>query len=117
MMESLYENGKVIDFGHRSLFNSESVSVLVRNMPVHDQPRNQRWRENLKLLVDVVNSRILNLHDKSAKKKERERLLPLITGIRKLIDNMQQSGKDLNWDQACHDLNRLRMAWESQRVW
>jgi DNA-binding response OmpR family regulator len=117
MMESLYENGQVIDFGHRSLFNSESVSVLVRNMPVHDQSRNQRWRDNLKLLVDVVNSRILNLHRKNSKQTERERLQLLITGIQQLIENLQESGKDLSWDQACNDLNRLRMTWESQRMW
>ncbi|MES9847674.1 MAG: response regulator [Candidatus Thiodiazotropha sp.] len=116
MMESLYDNGKIIDFGHRSLFNAESVSVLVRNMPVHDQTRYQRWRDNLKLLVEVVNSRIFSLQQQGNRQKERERLQPLIAGIHQLIEKLQHSGDDLNWDQACHDLNRLRMAWESQRA-
>jgi CheY-like chemotaxis protein len=116
MMESLYENGKIIDFGHRTLFNAESVSILVRNMPVHDDTRYQRWRDNLKLLVEVVNSRIDNLQQKSSRQMEREQLQPLISGIHQLIEKLQHSGDDLNWDQACHDLNRLRMTWESQQV-
>lgn len=116
MMESLYENGNIIDFGHRSLFNAEVVSVLVRNMPVHDQMRYQRWRDNLKLLVEVVNSRIVNVQHKSNRQSEREHLQSLVTGIHQLIEKLQHSDDDLNWDQACHDLNRLRMAWESQRM-
>ncbi|MES9968626.1 MAG: response regulator [Candidatus Thiodiazotropha sp.] len=116
MMESLYENGKIVDFGHRSLFNAKAISVLVRNMPVHDDTRYQRWRDNLKLLVEVVNSRIENVQRKSNKQLERESLQPLINGIHQLIEKLQHSGDDLNWDQACHDLNRLRMAWESQQA-
>ncbi|WP_316368046.1 response regulator [Candidatus Thiodiazotropha sp. CDECU1] len=116
MMESLYENDKIVDFGHRTLFNAKAISVLVRNMPVHDDTRYQRWRDNLKLLVEVVNSRIENVQRKSNKQLERESLQPLITGIHQLIEKLQHSGDDLNWDQACHDLNRLRMAWESQQV-
>jgi CheY-like chemotaxis protein len=116
MMESLYENDKTIDFGQRTLFNAEAVSILVRNMPVHDQVRYQRLRDNLKLLVEVVNSRIINMQRKSNKQMERECLQPLIAGIHQLIEELQQSGDDLNWDQACHDLNRLRIDWESQRM-
>lgn len=115
MMESLYDDGEAIDFGHRTLYNAESVSVLVRNMPVHDQTRFQRWRDNLRLLVDVFNSRVLNLHHHDAKVTEREGLQSLIAGIHQLIEHLQHSGDDLNWDQASHTLNRLRMAWESQR--
>ncbi|MET0068688.1 MAG: response regulator [Candidatus Thiodiazotropha sp.] len=115
MMESLYEKGNIIDFGHRTLINAEFVSVLVRNMPLHDDARYQRWRDNLKLLVEVLNSRIDNLQHKSNRQKERERLQPLISGIHRLIEQLQGSGDELNWDQACHDLNRLRMAWESHQ--
>ncbi|MGD9170932.1 MAG: response regulator [Candidatus Thiodiazotropha sp.] len=113
VMESLYENGKIVDFGHRTLFNTEAVSILVRNMPVHDQARYQRWRDNLKLLVDVVSSRIVSLRRKGNKQRERERLESLVAGMRQLIERLQDSGHDLNWDQACQDLNRLRMIWES----
>jgi CheY-like chemotaxis protein len=116
MMESLYEKGDIVDFGHRTLINAHCVSVLVRNMPVHDETRYQRWRENLKLLVEVVNSRIENLLRTSNKQKERERLQSLIAGIHQLMEKLQCSGNELNWDQACHDLNRLRTAWESQRI-
>jgi CheY-like chemotaxis protein len=115
IMESLYENGKIVDFGHRTLFNAEAVSILVRNMPVHDKARYQRWRDNLKLLAEVVNSRIVSLQRKSNKQRERERLEPLVAGIHQLIEKLQDSGHDLNWDQVCHDLNRLRMLWESRQ--
>jgi DNA-binding response OmpR family regulator len=116
MMESLYEEGRTIDFGHRTLYNAESVSVLVRNMPVHDQTRFQRWRDNLTLLVDVVNSRILSLHHKHSKQVERERLQPLITGILELIEHLHRSEDELNWEQTHHVLDQLHTVWASQQV-
>lgn len=116
MMESLYEKGKIIDFGHRSLFNAELLSILVRNMPVDDQVRYQRWQENLRLLLDVVNSLIANVQRKSNGQMERERLQPLIAGIYQLIEKLQHSGDSTNGNQASHDLNRLRTVWESRRM-
>ncbi|MCM8855823.1 MAG: response regulator [Candidatus Thiodiazotropha sp.] len=116
MMENMYEKGRIIDLGHRTLINAESVSVLIRNMPVHHTGRYQRWRENLNLLVEVVNSRIYNVQRQNNKQKERERLQPLINGIHQLIEKLQHSENALNRDQASHDLNRLLMTWESQQL-
>ncbi len=116
MMESLYEKGKIVDFGQRTLINAQLISVLVRNMPIHDETRYQRWRDNLMLLVEVVNSRIENVQRKNNKQMERERLQSLVAGLHQLIDEMQHSGNELNWDQTGNDLHRLRMDWESQRM-
>ena len=115
MMESMYEKGRMIDFGHRTLINAESVSVLVRNMPIHDSVRYLRWKENLNLLVGVVNRRISDVQRLHDKQGERERLQPLITGIQQLIDSLQNPEREPLQDQTPHQVNRLLMAWESQQ--
>ncbi|MCU7923597.1 MAG: response regulator [Candidatus Thiodiazotropha sp. (ex Dulcina madagascariensis)] len=116
MMENMYGKGRMIDFGHRTLINADSVSVLVRNMPVHDSVRYQRWKENLNLLVEVVNTRICDVDRLHDKQRERERLQPLITGIHQLIDHLQNTENRPNRDQASHHLSRLLTAWESQQL-
>ncbi|MES9833303.1 MAG: response regulator [Candidatus Thiodiazotropha sp. DIVDIV] len=116
MMESMYDKGRIIDFGHRTLINTKYVSVLVRNMPVHNKPCYQRWKENLNLLVEVVNQRISGVQRLVDKQGERERLQPLIAGIHKLIDGIQnQDDKILN-EEAPHHVSRLLMAWESKQI-
>jgi CheY-like chemotaxis protein len=115
MMESMYEVGEAIDFGRRTLINMEFVTVLVRNMPIHDLGRYRRWKENLKLLVRIVSRRISDdkrLHDKQG---ERERLEPLIAGIWQLIERLQNPEQELIYNETHYQVNRLLMNWESQQ--
>ncbi|MEJ2609715.1 MAG: response regulator [Candidatus Thiodiazotropha sp.] len=115
MMESMSEKGRMIDFGQRTLINAKSVSVLVRNMPIHHLSRYQRWRENLNLLVGVVNMRLLDVQQLHNKQGARERLQPLISGIQQLIDKLQSTDFELIQEQIPRQINRLLMAWESQQ--
>lgn len=114
MMESMYEEGRVIDFGHRTLINTEFVSVLVRNMPIHDSSRYQRWKENLKLMIQVVNRRLADVHRLVDKQGERERLQPLISDINQLIDGLQNMEQEVLKEEAPQHVSRLLMAWESK---
>lgn len=116
MMESMYDKGRIIDFGHRTLINTKFVSVLVRNMPVHNKTCYQRWKENLNLLVEVVNQRISGVQRLVDKQGERERLQPLITSIHKLIDGIQSQENILLNEEAPHHVSRLLMAWESEQL-
>ena len=115
MMESMYDKGRIIDFGHRTLINTEYVSVLVRNMPIHNKAYYQRWKENLNLLVEVVNRRISDVQRLLDKKSERERLQPLISGIENLIDSLQSTEKEAIYEPPPHSISRLLMSWESHQ--
>jgi CheY-like chemotaxis protein len=113
MMESMYGKGRMIDFGRRTLINTESVSVLVRNMPIHDTIRYQRWKENLYLLVQVVNRRISDVQRLLDKKGERERLKPLVNGIQQLIEGLQTREAEILKEETASYVSRLLMNWES----
>jgi hypothetical protein len=116
MMESMYEQGRIVDFGYRTLINTESVSLLVRNMPIHDDDRYQRWKENINLMVEVVNQRISNVQRLIDKQGERERLQPLINGLHKLIESVQERGHEVMREEAALSVSRLLMAWESKQT-
>ncbi|MEW8497507.1 MAG: response regulator [Candidatus Thiodiazotropha taylori] len=116
MMESMYEKGRIIDFGHRTLINTESVSLLVRNMPIHDDDRYHRWKENINLMVEVVNQRISDVQRLLDKQGERERLQPLINGLHQLIETVQESGYEVVKEEAAVTVSRLLMAWESNQT-
>jgi hypothetical protein len=117
MIENMYDKGRIINFGHRTLINTEYVSVLVRNMPIHNKACYQRWKENLNLLVEVVNQRISDVQRVLDKQSERERLQPLITDIQKLIDSLQAPGKRVLNEEAPHHISRLLMTWESNALY
>jgi CheY-like chemotaxis protein len=111
MMEAMYDKGRLIDFGHRTLINANHVSVLVRNMPVHDPVRYRRWKENINLLVGVVNhcaaggeAANLQLHH--------DKLYVLMKGLDQLIESLQDPAIAVNQENATSHLTQLRSVWE-----
>jgi CheY-like chemotaxis protein len=116
MMENMREKGRFVDFGHRTLINAESVSVLVRNMPVHDSERHLHLKETLKLLVVAVSRRISDLRQLQNKQKGQEGLRPLVTELHQLIDRLQDIEYASQHKHAPHHLNRLFVAWEAQQL-
>jgi CheY-like chemotaxis protein len=116
MMESMYEKGRTVDFGQRTLINTESVSLLVRNMPIHDADRYQRWKANVKLMVEVVNQRISDVQRLIDKQGERERLEPLISTLHQLIETVQERGHEIVKDEVSAMVNRVLMSLESNQT-
>lgn len=55
------EGQRIIDFGARTIFNHSNCSLLIRNMPLHDIDRYGMLRDNLCILLDVVQNRVNSL--------------------------------------------------------
>ncbi len=113
MMEAMYDKGRLIDFGHRTLINADHVSVLVRNMPVHDAVRYRRWKENVNLLVGVVND-CVEAVEAADLQQHRVNLHALMRGLDQLIENLQDPAAPIDQEHATSHLTRLRSDWESQ---
>ncbi len=113
LMEAMADKGRLIDFGHRTLINAGHVSVLVRNMPVHDPVRYRRWKENVKLLVGVVNNCVAAVGAADLK-PHHANLHDLMKGLDQLIENLQDPAVAIDQEHATSHLTRLRGDWEAQ---
>ena len=57
-----FSNGdKFVDFGTRTIVNSEHAGMLLKNMPVDDAARYGRLKDHMSVLIDAVESDILGL--------------------------------------------------------
>ncbi len=115
MMEAMYDKGRLIDFGHRTLISADHVSVLVRNMPVHDAVRYRRWKENVNLLVGVVNNCVAAV-EAADLQQHHSNLHSLMKGLDQLIENLQDPAAPIDQEHATSHLTRLRSDWEAQAL-
>lgn len=113
MMEAMYGKGRLIDFGHRTLVNADHVSVLVRNMPVHDAVRYRRWKENINLLVRVVNDCVAAV-EADTLNQHHANLHSLVKGLDQLIESLQDPALPVDQEHATSHLTHLLTVWESQ---
>jgi DNA-binding response OmpR family regulator len=113
MMEVMYDKGRLIDFGYRTLVNVDYVSVLVRNMPLHDVVRYRRWKENVNLLVGVVNDCVAAV-EAANPQQHHANLHTLVKGLDQLIESLQDPALPIDQEHATSHLTHLRSVWESQ---
>lgn len=108
---------RFVDFGARTIVNYQSLSLLVRNMPLEDMNRYGRVKDLLPLLLSSVDNRIANLQAERAMLLQSQELLAAFGRIRNsfywfardLIDNQDHSGRLLRdmLQELNHDFLRL----------
>ena len=57
IMEVANDKGRFIDFGKRTLMNYPRVSVLIKNMPLEDEHKYGRMKDNIGFLGDAAEAR------------------------------------------------------------
>ena len=80
---------KFVDFGARTVVNSEHAAVLVKNMPVDDDAKYGRLKDHLSVLIDSVDSKIVSLNILSDLDKQRDDM------VARLILNNEEQLEDL----------------------
>ena len=53
---------RIIDFGSCTIFNQDNCSLLIRNMPLDNIERYGMLRDNLCILLDVIQHRVMSLY-------------------------------------------------------
>ena len=61
LLEQCQNQGRYVDFGHRSIMNYESVSLLVKNMPIHDEKKYGAIKDNVFSLLQGTHARVVAL--------------------------------------------------------
>ena len=71
ILSELRQRGPIVDFGKRSLFNQENMSLLVKNMPDKDTMKFGRLKDNLQVMCNATENKIflLNAELKRAEQK------------------------------------------------
>jgi CheY-like chemotaxis protein len=112
MMEAMYDKGGLIEFGYRTLINADHVSVLVRNVPLQDIARHQRWKENLMLLVGVINNCVTAVEAENIQQHQAN-LHSLKKGLDQLIEYLQDPAAQRDQEHVSSHLSHLINVLES----
>jgi len=61
VVKKISREDQIVDLGVRSVFNSEHVSILIKNMPMDDQAKYQQVKNSIALLTNATEIRLLSL--------------------------------------------------------
>lgn len=58
LLEKLQDKGRILEYGARTIINYPYFSILIKNMPVEDQDKYGRHKDNLALFAEGADSRV-----------------------------------------------------------
>jgi DNA-binding response OmpR family regulator len=61
LMEEIERAERIFTFGNRLVFNTDSLSILILNMPVADEGKMGRYRDHLSFIIQACESKLQNL--------------------------------------------------------
>ncbi|WP_420787374.1 response regulator transcription factor [Shewanella chilikensis] len=87
IFELLDKQGRLYDFGNRTMCNDKHVSFLIKNMPVEDEVLYGRLRDVIAVVVEGLEARVLDIERQQMLRRVMDRLHLL---MKQLGDSMQQ---------------------------
>ncbi len=91
LMSEMKDQGRYVDFGHRSVMNYGSVSLLVKNMPVDDEKKYGAIKDNVFSLLQGADARIQALDTLGSLALEKNLVRSLTLKMKDLMSNVDQS--------------------------
>ena len=111
MLSELISKGKIIDFGARTLLNFEHISLLVRNMPIHEPDNYGRLKDNLVLLTNSCEEKVKTINTEITLQQQRDGgIASIISGCHDDLTNASKQIKFLD------DLIDEVMLWQRQEL-
>ena len=93
ILTKMHDQGRMIDFGPRTVMNYEHISVLFKNMPIDDEEKIGRYKDNLALIVEGADARIKGIISESTVKKQEEALFDLVENTRSTLTELEQKNQ------------------------
>jgi CheY-like chemotaxis protein len=91
LLSEMKDQGRYVDFAHRSVMNYESVSLLVRNMPIEDEKKYGAIKDNVFSLLQGADARIKALDTLENLALERNLVRSLTLKMKDLMSSVDQS--------------------------
>ncbi len=90
--------GRLVDFNERTVVNFPRISILVRNMPIHDQARYGRIRDYIAIIGQAADDKIGDIESELALRAQYLDLLDIGEQTRQAITELQQRQHDFARD-------------------
>ncbi len=91
LLSEMKDQGRYVDFAHRSVMNYESVSLLVRNMPIEDEKKYGAIKDNVFSLLQGADARIKALDTLENLALERNLVRSLTLKMKDLMSSVDES--------------------------
>ncbi|MBV1878349.1 MAG: response regulator [Pseudomonadales bacterium] len=103
LFNKLQGGEKLVDFGARTIVNSEHAAILAKNMPTEDDAKYGRLKDHMSVLIDAVESKVVSLQISLDMSEQRNVMIGdlveandhQLSSIRKLLSEREESTKDI----------------------
>lgn len=75
MQKALTKPGRILSFGIRTIVKSDTLVMLVKNMPVDEEAKYGRFKDHLAVMLTIAEGRMLAIESNVAAKQQQEALV------------------------------------------
>lgn len=100
LLSEMKDQGRYVDFGHRSVMNYGAVSLLVKNMPLDDEKKYGAIKDNVFSLLQGADARIKALDTLGNLALEKDLVRSLTLKMKDLMSSVDESYQDVMRDIA-----------------
>ncbi|MDH5258701.1 MAG: response regulator, partial [Gammaproteobacteria bacterium] len=94
ILEKARDQGRILDYGPRTVINYEHISVLFKNMPIIDQEKYGRYKDSLALLIEGVEARVKGIISEMMIQNQEEALLDMIDNTRQTLKEIAENNEE-----------------------
>ena len=91
VLNNMATQGRIFEFGSRTSFTYDHITIIAKNMPRGDPDRLGRIRDSLALLAEGADARVMTLDKQVVLSKKQEGLIQLVVSTRDALHEMEQS--------------------------
>ena len=91
ILERLNMLERIIDFGKRSLYNFENISLLIKDMPVDDEGLYGRIKDNVCLILEAADAKIVGINNELILQKHNQAITKAIETSRVTLKEIEAS--------------------------
>ncbi|MEW6166021.1 MAG: response regulator [Pseudomonadota bacterium] len=90
VLNHVRDQGRIFEFGRRSVHNFGGITLLVKNTPVEDIERCGRLRDNLSILIEGADARRQSIEVENRNRRTREGIGAALADIHAALDVLRQ---------------------------
>jgi DNA-binding response OmpR family regulator len=90
VLSNMSKQGRLFEFGSRISCSYDHVTIIAKSMPRDDADRHGRMKDNLALLAEGADARVVALDSGAALVKQQKTLMQLITNTRETLHEIEQ---------------------------
>lgn len=90
VLKNMSMQGRIFEFSSRTSYNYDHITIIIKNMPRDDQDRYGRMKDNLALLAEGADARVITLDDQLALAKQQDALVQLIANTRETLYDIER---------------------------